>query len=231
MIDEAIILAGGFGTRLSNISRDIPKPMAPVKGRPFIEYLLDHLFDNNIKHVILSTGYLSHKIEEHFGTSYRDMTISYHIEKEPLGTGGAIFGAMSMATADNVAVLNGDTLFRVELGQMEELHLSRRSDITIALRHTDDASRFGSVTLDDRLRIRLFAEKESGNTAALVNGGFYIFRRRLTDELDLPERFSAEEELFKPGTRLLDMFGFISEGYFIDIGTPEDYARAERELP
>ena len=230
MINEAIILAGGFGTRLNTISSEIPKAMAPVNGRPFLEYLLDYLASQGIESAILSTGYLAGRIEEHFGKSYHGISLAYNREEEPLGTGGGIFSSMKLAASENPLILNGDTLFRVDIVEMYRLHLERRSDITIALRQVADASRYGSVITDGRSRIRIFREKEGKEEPGLVNGGVYIMRRSLLSELDLPEKFSLEDDLFRPATQMLELYGFESQGYFIDIGTPGDYEKAGRDL-
>ena len=127
MTKEAIILAGGFGTRLQGVVKDLPKPMAPVNGRPFLTYILDYLIDYQYNKVVLSVGYLHEKIEEFFGTQYKSLEIDYAVETEPLGTGGGILFAMSKCTTDNVLVINGDTMFKVDLDAFERFHEEKAS--------------------------------------------------------------------------------------------------------
>lgn len=230
MNSDAIILAGGFGTRLSGVAGDIPKPMAPVKGRPFLEFLLDYLSDQGIRKVILSTGYRSEIIEAHFGRLYNNIAISYSIEEKPLGTGGAIMAALRLASTKDCLVLNGDTLFRVPLNDLEKIHSEKSADISIALRSVSDAGRYGAVILDNNSRILSFAEKEAGGNEGLVNGGIYMLGRDLLESLGMPPVFSIEKELFAALTGNLNLFGMVCSSYFIDIGTPEDYLRANDEL-
>ena len=144
---EAIILAGGLGTRLSHIVKDVPKPMAPVAGRPFLEYILDYLIENDIKRVILATGYKHEIIEQHFGNLYKNIEIIYSVENEPLFTGGAIKKALSKCKENNVFIINGDTYFNVDLKEMKKFHIESNSEITIATKLMYDFERYGTVVL------------------------------------------------------------------------------------
>ena len=126
VVKEAIILAGGFGTRLQGVVKDLPKPMAPVNDRPFLTYILDYLIEYQYNKVILSVGYLHEKIEEYFGNQYKTLEIDYAMELEPLGTGGGILFAMSKCVTDNVLVINGDTMFKVDLDAFERFHRERK---------------------------------------------------------------------------------------------------------
>ena len=176
---EAIILAGGFGTRLQHVVSDVPKPMAPVAGRPFLEYLLDRLASCHFDHVVLSTGYMHDKIEQHFGQAYRGIALSYAHESSPLGTGGGIRNALEQCHEETVTVLNGDTLFEVDFSSLAAFHRSHGGDLTIVLRQVGDTSRYGSVSVDAAGRIVSFAEKGEAKGAGLINGGIYALNKRL----------------------------------------------------
>lgn len=227
---EAIILAGGFGTRLQEVVKDLPKPMAPVNGRPFLTYILDYLIYYQYDKVILSVGYLHEKIEEYFGSQYKSLAIDYAVETEPLGTGGGILNAFSKCTGDNVLVMNGDTFFKVDLNRFERFHLEKQSLLSIVLREVEDVSRYGSVTIGDNQMIILFSEKESTEGSGLINGGTYLIHRKLFEKHPQPEKFSFEKDLMAKLYRQELFFGMPSDGYFIDIGIPKDYARAQAEL-
>lgn len=227
---EAIILAGGFGTRLQDVVKDLPKPMAPVNGRPFLIYILDYLIDYNYTKVVLSVGYLHEKIEDYFGSRYKSLEIDYAVETEPLGTGGGILFAMSKCTTDNVLIINGDTLFKVDLDAFERFYREKGGLLSIVLREVDDVSRYGSVVIGDNNLIVLFSEKESSEGSGLINGGVYLINRELFDKYPQPKKFSFEKDLMTQYYTKEMFFGMPSNGYFIDIGIPKDYARAQREL-
>ena len=230
MEKEAIILAGGFGTRLQSVIKDLPKPMAPVNGRPFLTYILDYLIDYDYTKVVLSVGYLHEKIEEFFGTQYKSLEIDYAVETEPLGTGGGILNAFSKCTGDRVLVMNGDTFFKVNLRTFERFSAEKQSMLSIVLREVEDVSRYGSVTIGEDNMIILFSEKESTEGSGLINGGTYLISRKLFDKYPQPSKFSFEKDLMAKLYRQEQFFGMPSDGYFIDIGIPEDYRRAQVEL-
>ncbi len=150
IVQEAIILAGGFGTRLKDVVSDVPKVMAPVNGRPFLEYLLDYLEDNIIDHVILSVGYKHELIREHFGNRYKSIDIEYAVEDEPLGTGGGIKKAFDFVRGYKALVFNGDTMFRINLEKSFEFHFSKSSEFSIILREVNNVERYGAVELDSQ---------------------------------------------------------------------------------
>lgn len=230
MEKEAIILAGGFGTRLQGVVKDLPKPMAPVNGRPFLTYILDYLIDFHYTRVVLSVGYLHEKIEEYFGGRYKSLEIDYAIETEPLGTGGGILFALSKCTTDDVLVVNGDTLFKVDLAAFERFYQEKNGLLSIVLREVEDVSRYGSVIVGDNNLIVLFSEKESSEGCGLINGGVYLLSKKLFDKYPQPKKFSFEKDLMTKYFTQDLFFGMPSDGYFIDIGIPEDYARAQKEL-
>lgn len=230
MIKEAVILAGGFGTRLRQVVSDVPKPMAPINNRPFLEYVFNYLKRYSVQRVVLSVGFMSDIISDHFGGSFNDIEIAYAHEEEPLGTGGAVRHALSFCNEDDVLVLNGDTFFDANLHELSEFHASHNSDITLCLRWLDNVDRYGTVILDKDNRITGFAEKSSVTGEGSINGGIYIIRRSVFNSLPLPEKFSIEKDLFEKYCGELKMFGYTSNGYFIDIGIPQDYSRALHEL-
>ena len=227
---EAIILAGGFGTRLQGVVKDVPKPMAPVNGRPFLTYILDYLIDYQYNKVILSVGYLHEKIEEYFGNQYKSLKIDYAVEVEPLGTGGGIAFAMSKCSSDNVLVINGDTMFKVNLTEFEQFFAKNNSLLNIVLREVDDVSRYGSVTIGNNNLIILFSEKGISSGRGFINGGVYMINQTLFDKYPQPKKFSFEKDLMEKLYMQEQFFAMPSDGYFIDIGIPEDYARAQNEL-
>jgi D-glycero-alpha-D-manno-heptose 1-phosphate guanylyltransferase len=230
MVNEAIILAGGLGTRLQRVLEGLPKAMAPVRGRPFLEYLLDHLVDSGLTHVILSTGHLSDIIQDHFGDKYHDIKISYSREEKPLGTGGAIVLAGKMVQNEQYFVMNGDTLFRIDMSKMYFMHRDKKADITIALRKVEDVSRYGYINMDAKGRIFSFSEKEKEKRGGWINGGIYLMNKTLISNAELPVIFSLEKDLFPSLLGDHDVYGYTEDAYFIDIGTPEDYERAQHEL-
>lgn len=228
---EAIVLAGGFGTRLQSVVSDVPKPLAPVAGRPFLCYLLDELLRQGYSRVVLATGYLHEKVEACFGTDYRGMAIAYARETTPLGTGGAMLNALQHCREESVTVLNGDTLLRTSLIEFQEFHLQKRGPLSVVLREVPDAGRYGAVDIDADGRIVSFHEKDPSHGAGLINGGIYQLNRALLVGRAVGEPFSFEKEVLQSRYRSERFFGLLSEGYFIDIGVPEDYARAQTELP
>ena len=229
---EAIVLAGGFGTRLRSVVSDLPKPMAPVNGRPFLSYILDHLAGQGFRHVVLSTGHLHEKVSERFGEAYGALRLSYAVEATPLGTGGGILNALRQCDGDEVAVLNGDTLFPIDFARAERTFHDQGADLLVALRHVEDASRYGSVALQPNGRIAAFVEKDAAQGAGLVNGGIYLLRRSLLGACGFGDlrKFSFEKDLMEPFAARMPFFGMVSDAYFIDIGIPEDYRRAQAEL-
>lgn len=226
---KAIVLAGGLGTRLADITKAIPKPMATVGSRPFLAYLLDHLVEQGVQAAVLAVSYKWELICDYFGDEYRGMPLSYSVEKEPLGTGGAIRHALDMFADEEVVVFNGDTLFRVELEALANSHLKNSSLLTMALKQVRDCGRFGSVQLSADGVITAFLEKSVGGPG-LINGGVYILNRRLFMDFHMPVRFSFEQALVEPNLELIRPHGYQSDAYFIDMGVPDDYVRAQFEV-
>lgn len=225
---EAVILAGGRGTRLASIVKDIPKPMADIEGRPFLEYLLDYLARAAVDRVILSVGFRSEIIVERFGRTFRGIPIDYAIEKEPLGTGGAIRESLKIAQDEHVLIINGDTYFPVDLVEMAVIHKLRGCDLTVAIKLMNNFDRYGTVKCSGE-RIAGFEEKRLCGTG-YINGGVYMMRRGTIANFPDKHQFSFESDFLEPMIDKVNICPFVSDAYFIDIGIPEDYCRAQREL-
>lgn len=225
---EAIVLAGGLGTRLKDKLRGLPKPMAPVAGRPFLEFLLHQLARAGCARAILSVGYLHEKIEEHFGRGWRGMTLEYAVESEPLGTGGAIRAALEWATDESVLVLNGDTYLQADYAAMMRFHAEQAAELTIAVVGQPDVARYGGVVMEGD-RIVAFAEKGRAGPG-WINAGAYAVYRDLEWPRGLPAKFSFETDFLAPEIRRLRPAAYRVEGFFLDIGIPEDLDRAQTEL-
>lgn len=221
---EAIILAGGFGTRLKPCVEDLPKPLAPIGGRPFLAYLLDYLVANGVCRVIISTGYMAEKIEQAIGTEFGGMHVDYCKEETPLGTGGAIKKALGMCRNDFAVVINGDTFYNVDLGEMAAKHKSLGTPITVAAKMLKNVERSGFLETEGGL-LTGFCEKGASG-AGLINGGIYLINKNALDCIS-EEKFSFEKQVLE---KLLMPVGvFESDTYFIDIGIPEEFARANEE--
>lgn len=221
---EAIILAGGLGTRLSHMVPNVPKPMAPVCGKPFLEYILNYLNNSEITRVIMATGYKHEVIEQYFHRQYKKIELCYSIEDTPLFTGGAIKKALQDCGEPYVYVINGDTFFDVNLDVMYQFHVQQNSDLTIAMKYLKQFERYGTLALDDS-RITGFCEKQK-TEAGYINGGIYLMRRNLLEQIR-EEKFSFESDFMEKKVNELFFTAFESKGYFIDIGVPEDYAKAQ----
>lgn len=228
---EAIVLAGGFGTRLQSVVSDVPKPMAPVAGRPFLTYVLDRLGRQGYDHVVLATGYLHEKVEAFFGKEYQGIAIDYARELSPLGTGGAMVNALQHCHEERVTVLNGDTLFDIDHNRLIQFAEEKNTLLAIVLRQVEDAGRYGSVEIDAEGRITAFREKDPACGAGLINGGIYRVSRHLFDGFSVGQQFSFEKDLMQQRFREERYYAYADGAYFIDIGIPDDYARAQHELP
>lgn len=214
---EAIILCGGLGTRLRSVISDVPKPMAPIKNKPFLAFVLEYLKKQNISKVVLAVSYKYEIIQEYFGNSYLGMQILYSIEKEPLGTGGAILEALNLINSDSCYVLNGDTFFDVNLDRLK----LDNSDICVALKPMKNFDRYGSVDIDNNSYISAFNEKKFTSNG-LINGGVYLIKKNIFNSFNLPNKFSFEE-FFQENFLIFNAKATIFDDYFIDIGIPQDY--------
>lgn len=230
MLKEAIILAGGFGTRLQSVVNDVPKPMAPINHEPFLNYVFDYLKHYHIEHVVLSTGYLADKITDYYKNQFNGISISYTKEMNPLGTGGGIRLAMEQCTKKDILVLNGDSFFDINLNRYYNQHTSFHSDCSLALRKVNNAARYGTIKLGNGF-IKSFKEKDNIEQPGLINGGVYILNRELyLGKTIANEAFSIEKDFFEKRINELNLLGFEYDGYFIDIGIPEDYKKAQDDF-
>lgn len=226
---DVIVLAGGFGTRLREVVADVPKPMAPVAGRPFLDHLLQRLALQGASRVILSVGHMAHLIEDRYGAGFAGLNITCVREDHPLGTGGGIRKALCATSTEWVLVINGDTWLDMPYGEFLTEAEQARAPLAMVTRWVDDAARYGRCVVESD-RIVVFGEK-SGSGPGLINAGVYALRRDLFEPFDLPESFSFETDFVARHLPELRPLAHRSDGYFIDIGVPEDYRRAQIELP
>ncbi len=229
MTSEVIILAGGLGTRLREAVPDLPKCMAPVNGKPFIAYVLEHLGSQGIRHFIFSLGYKSDAFTTYLSQTLSPGSYTLVVEQEPLGTGGAIRYACSASREDHVLVVNGDSLFVTDLSAQSVFHLSHQADCTLALKPMENFERYGVVVLREDQSIASFQEKKF-YPAGLINGGVYLLNKASFLRETLPQKFSFETDYLQKLYPERRFYGIVQEGYFIDIGIPEDYQRAQIEL-
>ncbi len=221
-------MAGGFGTRLKEvIGEDIPKPMAVVNGRPFLEYLLAYLDKWGVERVILATGYKHEVIEAYFGNRHKNQEIIYSKEIEPLGTGGAVKQAMEYVNGFSCYVLNGDTYFDANLWKIANSFQAKEAEAVMALRKMGDVSRYGSVKIDLENKITEFAEKGGQTGMGFINAGTYVLERKAFLDLELPDKFSLEKDYFEQYYNKQQIFGVRCYSFFLDIGIPEDYEEAQ----
>ncbi|MCX8080541.1 MAG: nucleotidyltransferase family protein [Bacteroidia bacterium] len=230
MTRTAIILAGGMGTRLQKVLPDIPKPMAPIHQKPFLEHLINYLLEYDINHFILSVGYKKHIIMQHFGGSYKNAKISYAVEEIPLGTGGAAKNALDLVNENQCLIVNGDTFFSMDFKNF----FKKASDkpFSIAVRKEELKGRYGSVSMDNEGKITGFHEKTENHPTPWMNAGIYYTSKDVFLSV-CPEApaFSMEKDVLPLAAERGLLFGVPMEGAFIDIGIPEDYERASRIIP
>lgn len=229
MITEAVILAGGLGTRLREAVPDLPKSMAPVAGRPFLSYVIDYLRLQGIEHILFALGYKHEIIRQYLKKYYPSLYYTCVIEEEPLGTGGAIQLALQQARSSAVAVTNGDTLFRIDLRAMEEVHKQNQAVCTMALKPMQHFERFGAVTINDQAEVSSFQEKQYFREG-LINGGFYLIDRDRFLSHGFPLKFSMEKDFLEKEVGKRKIFGSVQDGYFIDIGIPGDFEKAQHDF-
>ncbi len=229
MIKEAIILAGGLGTRLRSEVVDLPKCMAPVNGKPFLHYVIEYCKAEGIERFVFSIGYKFEMIVAYLQEEQKDLSYSCCIEKEPLGTGGAIMKACEYANDTTIAILNGDTLYRANLQDVYNFHIINQSDCTLTLKPMKEFERYGVVDIDEKGEVKKFKEKQFYQEG-LINGGIYLLNKESFTRESFPEKFSFEKDYLEKYAGKRRFYGSKQEGYFIDIGIPEDYRRAQKEL-
>lgn len=225
------ILAGGLGTRLRAAVADKPKVLAPVSGKPFLAYLLDHLDRCGFRRVVLCTGYRHEQVEAEFGASYRDLQIAYSVETAPLGTGGAVRKALDHLQSDPVLVLNGDSFCPFDLGLFLSWHRAQKGQASLSLVSVPDAARFGRVQVKPDNAIERFEEKDPTATCpAWINAGVYLLSRGLIESMPVDQAISLERDVFPAAIEAGGLNGYRVEAPFLDIGTPESFALAEAFL-
>ena len=229
MIKEAVVLAGGLGTRLRETVPDLPKCMAPVAGKPFLSYVIDYLRMQGIERFIFSLGYKWGVIEEYLQKNYSTLDYSSVIEEEPLGTGGAVQLAIKKSTTDDIAIANGDTLFKININKIAAVHMTTDSECTLALRAMKNFDRYGLVEVDEKGKIISFREKQFYNDG-LINGGVYLLNKNKFLNRSLGEKFSFEKDYLEKFCDEGKFYGSVQAGYFVDIGIPEDYQKAQTDL-
>jgi D-glycero-alpha-D-manno-heptose 1-phosphate guanylyltransferase len=233
MIKEAIILAGGLGTRLRSVVSDMPKCMAPVAGEPFLHYVISSLQKNGIENFIFSVGYMHEAIEIYLLHNYAELKYSISLEEEPLGTGGAIKLACSKALGKDIIVANGDTIFKINFDSLGQFHKEKNAACTLSLKPMVNFGRYGVVELNEDYSIKSFKEKQ-WYQSGLINGGVYALNVEKFLKENLPEKFSFESDYLEknilPANQSPKLYGIIQDEYFIDIGIPEDYERAQKDF-
>lgn len=225
---EAIILAGGRGTRLRSITGESPKVLAQVAGRPFLEHVLDGLSRHGFGRVVLAVGYGRGQIRAHFNDRYAGIDLVYSEENEPLGTGGAVRQALGYAASDHVFVLNGDTWAAVDYSAMLHAHLAQGAQLSIAVASVLDLGRFGAVDITEG-RVSSFRERGTSGPG-YINAGIYLMQQALFSSLNFPKSFSFERDVLECHLSRFRPLAFKTEGEFIDIGVPADYARANAQF-
>jgi D-glycero-alpha-D-manno-heptose 1-phosphate guanylyltransferase len=228
---NAIILAGGLGTRLREMVSDLPKVLAPINGSPFLDLLLSFLSKSeHVNKVILAVGYMSDKIIERYrGCNKYGFEIFFSVEKELLGTGGAIKKALKFSNSDIVLVLNGDSYIEVNIEDLIMTHKINNANLTIVLKEVKNANRYGSVKLDENGRIICFEEKKVESGSVYINAGMYLLKKELFDNIEENKVLSLEKDLFPMFVKEA-VYGYISHGKFIDIGIPETYKISDEYL-
>ena len=233
---EAILLCGGLGTRLRSVVSDRPKPMADIAGKPFLHYLVKMLSESGVKHLIFALGYMGEQIEAYFksGEDY-GLSISYSYEDSPLGTGGAIRNALSKVSEENVLVLNADTYFHTDYENLLSQQLKTQAMMTIASRKIEDISRYGAILKDETGRILRWNEKMSSDQAEVlrsgeINGGIYVMKKSLIEKIQEGKQ-SLENDCIPAWLKEgIFLQALPSDGYFMDIGIPEDYAQFRKDI-
>ena len=218
----AVILAGGLGTRLRSVVADRPKVLAGIRGRPFLAYLLDQLTAAGVRYVVLCTGYLGEQVQAVFGDAYRHLRLVYSQESSPLGTAGALRLGLPLFKSDFVLVMNGDSFCEANLKALWTWHCARGADATLLLTRMLDTKRYGRVHVDDNGRVLGFDEKSDKCRLGWINAGIYLIKQDLLRTIPTGRSVSIEKEMF-PAWIGRGLYGYQSEGRFLDIGTPEAY--------
>jgi NDP-sugar pyrophosphorylase family protein len=229
---DAVILAGGRGSRLSGALPGVAKVLAPVKGRPFLDYVLDFLVAQGVARIVVSVGHLQEQVVRRYH-DFRSVPLRFSREDVPLGTGGAVRRALEQVRSDPFIALNGDSLCHVELQRLVALHAEHRAQATVVLARLDARSDVGNVWLNSESRVIAFAEKSAGDTGKtgerFMNAGIYAFRQSAFSDFSAVS-FSLEHDLLPRLVESRGCYGLVAPGAIIDIGTPDRYAQAQSLL-
>ncbi len=230
---EVIFLAGGKGSRLQPVVSDRPKPMADISGSPFLEYLLAFWKQQGCDHYVLSIGYMEQVIRNHFGDSYQGVPISYISEKQPLGTGGALLKAKMLIDSGNFVLVNGDSYLDFSFASLLEQHIGNQAAFTMALFEAENSNRYGTVILDHQNNIIKLLEKSPDVSHGWINAGIYLINSEMLENYEDENKFiSFEQELIPDWLNQHGKLqGYKSNGFFIDIGIPDDYQKAQKLIP
>jgi D-glycero-alpha-D-manno-heptose 1-phosphate guanylyltransferase len=227
---EAIILAGGFGTRLKDTVPDLPKCLAPVKGQPLLYYIITYLLDSGVDKIIFSLFYKSELVIKYIKDEFSFINYEFVIEESALGTGGALALALNKSKNNNVVVINGDSIFKIDLDNLFQFHNEKNASFSIGLKKMINPIRYGTVTMQESGKILNFNEKDQFIRDGIINGGVYIINKNIfLQNLNL-STFSLETDYLMIDTVNKNIYGKIFENYFIDIGIPADYLKANLEL-
>ncbi len=231
---RAIVLVGGFGTRLRPLTNDVPKQMLPIVNRPMIEHVLDHLGAHGVTEVILSLGYRPDAFQHAYPSgTYGAIKLTYAIEPEPLDTAGAIrFAARFAGVNERMIVCNGDVLTDLDISDLVARHVAAGALATIALHRVDDPSAFGVVPTDPDGKVQVFVEKPEPGTEPTnaINAGTYVLEPSVIDRIADGRKVSIERETFPNLVESGDLYAFVSDTYWIDTGTPANYLQAQMDL-
>jgi len=227
MTREALILAGGLGTRLRAVVADRPKPMAEVAGRPFITFVLDHLVRHGCARAVLCLGHMGELVPPVLGQNYGPLELAYSFEQTPLGTGGALRNAAPLLSENDVLAMNGDSFCDIDLGALDRAHRACGGAVTLAALWLTDRHRSGALTVDGSGRVVGFESRPSAPSPGLINAGVYMLRRDVLNMMQPGRKVSLEDELFPALVERKELFAWQVNGRFIDIGTPESYDAAK----
>lgn len=222
---SVVILVGGLGIRLKPVVGDRPKVMASINGRPFLTYILDQINDAGLKDVILCVGYMGKYIEAEMGQTYRNLSLRYSYEYEPLGTGGALRNAHDFINSDTILIMNGDSICQYNAGKFLSFHEKNDAVASLLLTFVGDTSRYGRVKINDHNHVLAFEEKGSFTGPGWINAGIYLIDRTTISGIPVKRFVSLEKEIF-PSLIGKELYGFMNDGLFLDIGTPDDFAKA-----
>jgi len=219
---QAVVLAGGLGTRLRSVTGELPKVLAPVLGRPYLRFVLDQLERAGVRSALICTGYKSAEVAAVIGARHGSLTVRYSAEPAPRGTAGALREALPQLEQEELLVLNGDSFIEADLAAFALAHRGRRAEASLLLTEVPEVGRYGKVEVDAAGRIVAFREKGGASGAGTINAGVYLLKRQLVAALPEQSEISLEREVF-PTLVGRGFYGFNLGGRFIDIGTPESY--------